>query len=62
MLLENWAVSIIFFCMSENGLRHTMLKGGIPMSANKGKKKKNKSKEELNAMKGGRERHRRNRS
>jgi len=48
--------------MSENGLRHTMLKGGIPMSANKGKKKKNKSKEELNAMKGGRERHRRNRS
>ncbi|SFE05385.1 hypothetical protein SAMN05216238_107221 [Lentibacillus persicus] len=32
------------------------------MSTDKGKKKKNKNKEELNAMKGGKERHRRNRS
>jgi len=32
------------------------------MSVNKGKKKKNKNKEELNEMKGGKERHRRNRS
>lgn len=32
------------------------------MSTDQGKKKKNKSKEELNAMKGGKERHRRNRS
>jgi len=32
------------------------------MSTDKGKKKKNKNKEELNAMKGVKERHRRNRS
>ncbi|GEN88776.1 hypothetical protein OSO01_35150 [Oceanobacillus sojae] len=43
-------------------LAHTNQKGGILMSVDKGKKKKKKSKEELNAMKGGKERHRRNRS
>jgi len=32
------------------------------MSVDKGKKKKKKNKEELNEMKGGKERHRRNRS
>lgn len=37
-------------------------KGGILLSTNKGKKKKNLNKEELNEMKGGKERHRRNRS
>lgn len=36
-------------------------KGGVQMSVNKGKKKKNKSKEELNELKGGKERRRKNR-
>lgn len=43
-------------------LAQTNKKGGFQMSVNKGKKKKNKNKEELNEMKGGKERHRRNRS
>jgi hypothetical protein len=48
--------------MIKCGFTHTNLKRRIVMSIDKGKKKKKKSKEELNAMKGGKERHRRNRS